>query len=38
MIPIMASTKDTGAKKLEYKTDSSMSKQTYVDSGLTADE
>jgi hypothetical protein len=38
MIPIMASTLSTGAKKLEQKTNASMSKQTYIASALTADE
>jgi hypothetical protein len=41
MIPIMASTsykEDTRAKKLEKKTDVSMSKKTYVASGLNANE
>jgi hypothetical protein len=41
MMPIMASTsskEDTRAKKLEQRTDVSMSKQTYVASGLNAQE
>jgi hypothetical protein len=38
MIPIMTSTSSTGAKNQEQQTYASMSKQTYVTSGLTADE
>jgi hypothetical protein len=41
MIPIMASTtykEHTRAIKLEQKTDASISKQTYVASGLNVDE
>jgi hypothetical protein len=41
LMPIMVSTsskEDTHAKKLEQKTDASMSKQTYVASGLNAHE
>jgi hypothetical protein len=38
MIPLMALTSSTGAKKQEQQTDASMSKQTYVASGLIAHE